>query len=262
MKHIVITGSSRGIGLCMATRFLQEGCTVTISGRSKNRLEIAKSKLTAYADSVQTIACDVQHKADIDKLLESVLQKWGRIDHWINNAGANTPYRHVYDTDINALNTVIDTNIKGMILGSQAAAKHMLRIGSGQIWNMEGLGSNGMIQPKTILYGMTKCALTYFTRGLAKELQGTGVLAGRLSPGMMLTDFITKTRDGQQAEVIEETQFKRIFNILGDRPETVAAYLVPKMLSNTRQNAHIVWLNNTKASVRFLTAPFKKRKLI
>lgn len=262
MKHIVITGSSRGIGLCMAKCFLKEGCTVTISGRSEDRLEIAKDILSVYADRVQYITCNVQHKADIDNLLESALHRWGRIDHWINNAGANTPYRYVYETDIHALNTVIDTNIKGMILGSQAAAKHMMKAGSGQIWNMEGLGSNNMIQPKTVLYGMTKSALTYFTRGLAKELKDTGVLAGRLSPGMMLTDFITKAPDGEKSEVTEEAQFRRVFNILGDKPETVAAFLVPKMLSNTRQNAHIVWLSNAKASLRFMAAPFRKRNLI
>jgi len=127
---------------------------------------------------------------------------------------------------------------------------------------MEGLGSDGMIQEKTILYGTTKRALTYFMDGLAKELEGSGVIAGRLSPGMMLTDFITKDPDGNVSEVITQEHFQRIFNILADRPETVAAFFVPKILANTKNGKQIVWLTKRKAMLRFLTAPFSKRKLL
>jgi short-subunit dehydrogenase len=119
-----------------------------------------------------------------------------------------------------------------------------------------------MIQVKTILYGTTKHALTYFTKGLAKELNGTSVLAGRLSPGMMLTDFITKTPEGEKSPVIEDRNFTKIFNLLADRPETVAAFFVPRILENTRNNAHLVWLTNTKATLRFTTGLFRKRKLL
>jgi len=166
------------------------------------------------------------------------------------------------ETPVPAVDSVLDTNIKGMIYGSMVAAKHMLAQGGGQIWNMEGMGSNNMIQPKTILYGTTKHALTYFTKGLAKELKGTPVMAGRLSPGMMLTDFITKDHKGAPSPVIENTQFINIFNILADRPETVAAFLVPRMLKNTRNNSQIAWLTNTKAFVRFSTAMFRKHRLL
>lgn len=81
---------------------------------------------------------------------------------------------------------VIKTNITGMIYGCQVAAAGMIKDGRGAIYSMEGLGSNNMLQKKTILYGTTKHALTYFMKGLAKELKDTGVIAGRLSPGMML----------------------------------------------------------------------------
>ena len=262
MASIVITGSSRGIGLAMAKVFLAEGCSVTVSGRSKARFEGAKQALAQYAKHVQFVTCDVQQKSDIETLWAASKEKFGRVDHWINNAGQNAPYAYVHDTGKDAVDAIIGTNIRGMIYGSQVAAAHMIAQGSGQIWNMEGLGSNGMIQTKTVLYGMTKSALTYFTKGLAKELKDTPVLAGRLSPGMMLTDFITKTPEGAPSEVVTDAQFKKIFNILADRPDTVAAYFVPKMLANTKQNAHIVWLTNIKAGLRFMTAPLKKRKLI
>lgn len=127
---------------------------------------------------------------------------------------------------------------------------------------MEGLGSNDMIQVKTILYGTSKRALTYFTRALAKELEGTSVKAGRLSPGMMLTDFLTKTPDGEASPVLNDNKFKFIFNTLGDKPETVAKFFIPKMLSDTKNDSHIERLTTRKSFARFLCVPFKKRKLI
>ncbi|MGI1659027.1 MAG: SDR family NAD(P)-dependent oxidoreductase [Desulfitobacterium sp.] len=262
MKTVVITGSTRGVGLCMAKEFLKSGCNVTVSGRSEKSFELAKQELAEFSDKILYVSCNVRVKEELEKLWQESAQKWGRVDYWINNAGQNVPHEFAYDTEPSYVEAVIDTNIKGMIFGSQVAVSNMLSQGSGQVWNMEGLGSNGMIQIKTILYGTTKSALTYFTKGLAKELEGKPVLVGRLSPGMMLTDFITKTPDGEKSPVIEEQRFKKIFNILADKPETVAAFFVPQMLQNTKNDAHIVWLTRMKAMRRFATASFNKRELI
>ena len=122
-----------------------------------------------------------------------------------------------------------------MIYGSQVAASHMTAQGKGSIYSMEGLGSNDMIQAKTIVYGTTKRALTYFMKGLAKELEGTGVIAGRLSPGMMLTDFITKSPDGEDAAIYTQESFKKVFNILADKPETVAEFFYTKNLKQHKK---------------------------
>jgi hypothetical protein len=95
-----------------------------------------------------------------------------------------------------------------------------------------------------------------------KELEGRPVLVGRLSPGMMLTDFFTGAHGSEGSPAVREERFRKIFNILGDKPETVAAFFAPRILENSRNNAHIVWLTNAKASLRFATAVFKKRRLI
>jgi short-subunit dehydrogenase len=262
MSSIIITGSTRGVGFCMAKEFLKAGHNVTISGRNEKSFDNLKKELVEYKNKVLYAACDVTNKSELENLWKESSEKWGKIDFWINNAGQNCPHEYIYDTEQSYVDSVINTNIRGMIYGSQIAAKNMLLQGGGQIWNMEGLGSNDMIQVKTVLYGMTKHALTYFTKGLAKELEGKSVLIGRLSPGMMLTDFITKTPDGDKSPVIEDEKFIKLFNILADKPDTVAAYFIPRMLNNTKNNAHIEWLTNTKAMMRFTSALFKKRKLI
>lgn len=262
MKNVVITGSTRGVGVCMAKEFLKAGCNVILSSRSETLSAAIKAELTGFENKILYVPCNVRQKADVEKLWKQASAKWERVDIWINNAGQNCTYEFCYDTETDYVDAVIDTNIKGMIYGSQVAAKNMLVQGGGAIWNMEGLGSNNMIQSKTILYGTTKHALTYFSKGLAKELEGTSVTSGRLSPGMMLTDFITRTPDGAKPAIETNKSFQKIFNLLADKPETVAEFFVPRILKNTKNNAQIMWLTNAKTMRRFITAPFSRRKLI
>jgi short-subunit dehydrogenase len=233
-----------------------------VSGRGEALPEAAKASLSLFKGKYIYVQCNVQKKASLQNLWNDSLAQWGRIDIWINNAGQNTPHMFSWETGEIYTENIIKTNIIGMIYGSQIAAAGMIKQGNGAIYSMEGLGSNNMIQIKTILYGTTKHALTYFMKGLAKELSGTGVIAGRLSPGMMLTDFITKTPDGKQSEVIADEKFRKIFNILGDKPETVAKFFIPKILGNTKNDAQIAWLTNRKAAWRFMTAGLRKNRLI
>jgi short-subunit dehydrogenase len=262
MENVVITGSTRGIGFCMAKEFLRAGCNVTLSGRSEVLPEEAKAFLSDFKGKYIYVPCDVQQKASLQNLWDISMTQWSTIDIWINNAGQNVPHMFSWETGETYTENVIKTNMIGMVYGSQIAAAEMLKQGHGAIYSMEGLGSNNMIQQETILYGTTKHALTYFMKGLAKELDGTGVTAGRLSPGMMLTDFITKTPDGDRSEVISDEKFKKIFNILADKPETVAKFFIPRILSNTKNNVQIVWLTNRKAAWRFMTAGLRKDRLI
>ena len=262
MKNIVITGSTRGIGFTMAMEFLKAGCSVTLSGRSEALTAQASALIKPFEEKYIYVSCNVKDRKSIEQLWETSVQKWGSIDIWINNAGQNTPHLFSWETDENYTESVVQTNLIGMIYGSQVAAKEMIRQGRGAIYSMEGLGSNNMIQVRTILYGTTKHALTYFMKGLAKELEGTGVIAGRLSPGMMLTDFISKMPDGGSAELYANKQFRMVFNTLADRPETVAKFLIPRMLENKKNNVQITWLTNRKAAWRFMTSAFRKDRLI
>jgi NAD(P)-dependent dehydrogenase (short-subunit alcohol dehydrogenase family) len=262
MKNVVITGSTRGIGFCMALEFLRHGCHVPLSGRGEVLAEPGHAALLPFEGKYIYVSCNVKEKASLKNLWDTSLAHWGSVDIWINNAGQNTPYLVAWETAEYNTESIIRTNITGMIFGSQVAAMGMTKQGHGAIYSMEGLGSNNMIQEKTILYGTTKHALTYFMKGLAKELRGTGVIAGRLSPGMMLTDFITTAPDGKQAEVMADHRFKKVFNILADKPDTVAHFFIPRILNNTKNDAQIMWLTNGKAAWRFMTARSRKDRLI
>jgi short-subunit dehydrogenase len=262
MKNIVITGSTRGLGLEMAKEFLRSGCNVTISGSKPESFGKAKEQVKEFEGKFIYIPCNVRNIAEIRNLWLKSVEKWGSVDVWINNAGQNCPREALWNTPDEYIDAVVDTNIKGVMYGSKVAAENMLKQGHGQIWNMEGLGSNDMIIEQTILYGTSKRALTYFTKALAKELKDTPVKAGRLSPGMMLTEFITKSPTGEVSSVTSDDKFKKVFNILGDKPETVAKFFIPRILNNTKQDAHIVWLTNMKSAKRFMMTPFNKRELL
>lgn len=262
MKNVVITGSTRGLGLAMAKEFLKAGCNVTISGSRPDSFNREKEEVKQFENQFIFICCNVKDISDIKNLWIKSVDRWGSIDIWINNAGQNCPNEFIWETGEEYIDSVVDTNIKGVMYGSKIAVENMLKQGYGEVWNMEGLGSNDMIIEKTILYGTSKHALTYFTKGIAKELKNSSIKIGRLSPGMMLTEFITKSPTGELSSVIEDNQFKRIFNILADKPETVAKFFIPKILENTKQDAHLQWLTNTKTFQRFMRSPFRKRNLL
>ena len=108
------------------------------------------------------------------------------------------------------------------------------------------------------LYGATKSALSYLTKAMARETQGTPVLVGGIRPGMVATKLITAQYEGHPEEW---ERVKRIFNILTDRVETVTPWLARQILSNENNGATIAWLTKRKLLGRFLTAPFHKRNV-
>ncbi len=262
MKSVIITGSSKGLGLAMGMFFLKAGCQVTFSGRREGLNPKVLDWLKDYAGDYQYVSCDVRQNQDLKNLFGQGVKKFGSVDIFINNAGVNTSYEYVYQTDPDQIKKVIDTNLLGVINGTRIATQMMQEQGYGYIYNMEGLGSNDMIQEKTILYGTTKRALTYFTMGMAKELKGSNVKVGRLSPGMMKTDFILKSPKQGHNKAIDSERFTYFFNILGDHPFVVAEFLVKKILKNSKNDAHIQWLTPTKVTKRFLISPFYQRNLI
>lgn len=255
---VVITGSSRGLGFALAREFLQLGCRVVISGKDPQNLANAAAMLQNHSQNLLAVKCDVKNGFDLNTLWDEAVAKFGRVDHWINNAGINGPDLPFVDVPQDAMSEVMQTNLFGMMEGTRTAVVGMsAQPSGGQVWNMEGFGSNEMVRRGMTVYGTTKRALTYFTRAMAEETKGSPVKVGALSPGMMITDFLMKPLQNNPAA---ERQ-KRLFNILADKPETVARFLAPRILLNRKNGAHIVWLTNAKAAWRFATAGIFKRDL-
>jgi len=262
MKTVVITGSARGLGFEMAKVFRKNNTNVVISDLSMNKLEIASAKLLEIKSNgdIGICVCDVTKSDDIKNLIEYTKDKFGSIDIWINNAGVNQPDRAIWELSESDINLVFDVDLKGAVMGSKLVMEEMSKNHKGAIYNIEGYGSNDAMMLGLSIYGTSKRAITYFTSALAKESveKNTGVIVGKLSPGIMITDFIVNALgDKEKIELPEKT--KKVYNILGDYPDVVANFLVERMLANTKNDVRIEWLTNSKAAWRFMTAGFKKR---
>jgi NAD(P)-dependent dehydrogenase (short-subunit alcohol dehydrogenase family) len=260
MKTVVITGSTRGIGYGLTDAFLNLGCAVTISGRTRAGVEGAMSKLSTIYEAHRILGqpCDVTQIEQVQTLWDVAVNHFGKIDIWINNAGINHPRRDFWEHSQEQIQAVVETNLVGAMYGSQVALRGMLNQGFGGLYNMEGLGSDGRRVEGMTLYSTTKYGLHYLTDALVAETQGAPVLVGALSPGMVLTEMLT-SEEVRSEEDWERT--KRIFNILADRVEDVAPWMARKVLENDRTGVRIKWLTRSKITARFLTAPFRKRDL-
>jgi NAD(P)-dependent dehydrogenase (short-subunit alcohol dehydrogenase family) len=233
-----------------------------VSGRTREAVDAAVARLHAELPGAQVrgFPCDTGSPAQVDALWAAALQAMGGVDHWINNAGIGQPPAPIWEADPGDMEAIVRTDLLGVLYGARAAMRGMARQGSGAIWFMEGHGSDGRIMKGLSVYGAAKRALRYVARALAVEARGTGVLVGALSPGIMITDFTMGRLDRNDRASWQRTV--KVFNILADKPETVAAFLVPRILAAKRNGALIAWLTGSKIMWRFMTAGIARRKVI
>lgn len=261
MKTVVITGSTRGIGFGLADEFLRRGCGVVVSGRSQASTSRAVETLAARHDPERLLSqpCDVGDYAQVVALWAAAVERFGAVDIWVNNAGLSTPLTPFWELDPARINDVIQANVTGLLFGSKVAMQGMLAQGHGQIYNMEGFGSNGTVMAGQALYGTSKRAVQYFSEALLADAAETPVQVCTLRPGMVITDMLMGENTGTGA--VRERNL-RIFNILGDRVDTVTPWLVERMLANDKTGTNIRWLRRGMVLARFLLAPFRKRDVV
>lgn len=262
MKTAVITGSTRGLGLELAKQFRKKGFNVVICGTKQDNIDKAISCLCEIKAKGKVIGqkCNVSSSHDVENLAATASELFDGIDIWINNAGVNQSFQYAWEVEEEEIDFLLQVDLKGTINGTNAAMRKMIGQGYGAIYNVEGMGSNDAYQPCFSLYGTAKRAVTYFTDAVANEIkdQKLPVIIGKLSPGIMITDFLTSAEGKQnQTELSERT--KKVYNILGDYPDVVAEYLAARMMKNKKSGVRISWLTNKKAATRFVTAGFNKR---
>lgn len=261
-KTVEITGSSRGFGFAMLELFAKAGCDVVICARNEEGIVRAAEELKAkhYPGRVLSEQCDVTDPARLEAMIGDILKQTGKIDIWINNAGVNQPDQWIWDIDPDTVSKLLDINLKGDIYCSQAIMKVFREQKSGQIYFVEGFGYDGHARPRLSLYGTSKRGVNFLIDSLAADIReaGLNVQVGAIIPGIMITDFLHKSLgDGDEIKIPEQT--KKVYNVLGDYPETIAAFMVPKILANKKAVAKFAWLTNARAAARFMTSGFRKR---
>lgn len=261
MKHVVVTGSTRGIGFGLAEAFLERGCQVTLNGRGTVAVESACASLADRygSERIAGRAGDVSSLPDVRALWDHGVEHFGKVDIWINNAGLGHASLAMWELPPERVQAIVDVNVIGVINGSRVAVTGMQQQGYGQLYNMAGYGSRGQVRYGASVYGASKSAVAYLTETLVKETEALPIQVGLLSPGMVVTDLV---RDElEQSRPADRESGKRVFNILGERVETVAPWLADEVLKNQKHGAKISWLKGPKIFWRFLISPFNKRDL-
>lgn len=258
MKSVVITGSTRGLGYGMARAFLEAGDAVVVNGRSRESVDRAVVQLAAAYDAARVygVPADMADEAQIQSLWDEARAHFGGVDIWINNAGIENRRVPLWELSAEEMRQVIAINLTGVMLACKVVICGMDAQGGGHIYNMEGMGSDGRVAPGLSVYGSTKAGLAYLSKVLATETAHMPVKISTINPGMVFTDMLM---DNIPPERVENA--KRIFNILADKVEDVAPWLVVQIHDNQKSGARINWLTNRKIMTRFLTAPFRKRDL-
>lgn len=189
-RTCIITGGSTGIGEAAVRRFVAEGAEVLIADRN---IQGADALARALGPAVTTIACDVRLEAQVKAVAEAAMQRWGRIDVLVNNAGSELN-RTYNETTEEEWDMVLDTDLKGPWLFCKHVVPHMVKAARGSVINVSSL--NGLVGfPLSTAYGSAKGGLVVFTKDMAIELAQSGVRFNCVCPGVIATPMMERWTD-------------------------------------------------------------------
>ncbi|UKZ66257.1 uncharacterized protein TrAtP1_007431 [Trichoderma atroviride] len=214
-KVILITGASSGIGKACAQRLYQEGARIVVNYR--NDASAANALVDSFgADRAIAVQADASNINDIERLVQATVDKFGRIDTIVANAGLML-MRDVEDTTEDDFAKSFDLNVKGPYFLAQKAVPHMPP-GSHVIFISTGVCHHSSVSPKYLLYAATKGAIEQMTRVMAKGLAAKGIIVNAVAPGPTATELFYK---GKPEGLVNTIKAWSPFNRLGE-PEDIA----------------------------------------
>jgi short-subunit dehydrogenase len=232
-KVAVVTGGSMGIGEAIAALFVNEGAKVVIASRDLQRADAARQRI-GIPDGTLAVACDVRRRADLASLLKTTLERFGRIDIWINNAGHGL-VDSIEQMSMADCRAMFDTNLFGAIEAMQLVIPQMKRQGGGTIVNVSSVAGHIAV-PYMGAYCATKAALNAIGRAARVELRGTGVHVGTVCPGYVQTGFSAHALKGADRQRLASAARR------GITAERVAEATL-KLCLNKRREVIVPWTN-------------------
>ena len=222
MKSIIITGASAGFGESVARKLHAEGNKVLLIARREDKL---KSIVDELGDNAAYKVVDVSKREQVEQLFDSLPEGFEAADVVINNAGLALGAGKVPDVNLDDWDTMVDTNIKGLMYVSYAAAKTMKSLGRGQIINV-GSVAGETPYPGGNVYGATKAFVRHLSRNLRIDLHGFNIRVCNIEPG-----------------AVAETEFSNV-RFKGDDEKADSVYAGWKPLTGSDVADSIVWTIN------------------
>lgn len=186
---VLITGASSGIGLETARAFAKRGAKLILCARRLDKLEALQAELQdSHGISCLCLGLDVRDSKAIDHAIASLPAAWQAVSILVNNAGLALGVEKVYDMSAEDIDTVVDTNVKGLLYVTRAVVPGMLQRQQGHIINL-GSVAGYSVYPGGTVYCASKFAVRAISEGLKIDLHGTPVRVSEVNPGMVHTDF-------------------------------------------------------------------------
>ena len=214
-KVSIITGAAQGIGLATALKFAQEGATVIVCDVKPSAVDAAVAQCRATGASAEGFVVDVTQRPMVDGMVKTVLEKFGRIDVLVNNAGITQDAR-LQKMTLEQFDKVIDVNLRGVFHCAQAVTDAMVAQGSGVILNASSVvgiyGNYGQTN-----YAATKFGVIGFTKTWARELGPKGIRVNAVAPGFIATPILGSIPEKMMDEMVQRIPLKRM-----GQPEDIA----------------------------------------
>jgi Dehydrogenases with different specificities (related to short-chain alcohol dehydrogenases) len=217
-KVAVITGGSRGLGKAIARQFLEEGAVVVITATREEKLRETENELRGFG-RIEGILMNVSKYDEVQLAMAGIIDKYGRVDILINNAGITSDAQLVRMTE-EQFDSVIAVNLKGVFNCTKAAAAQMIENGYGRIINISSVTAHNGNFGQTN-YTASKAGVIAMTQTWAKELGKKGITVNAVAPGYTLTEMVEAVPEKAIDAIKEKTPVKRL-----GKPEEIAAACV------------------------------------
>jgi NADP-dependent 3-hydroxy acid dehydrogenase YdfG len=195
-KTVLITGATSGIGMETARILAANNYRLILTGRRKDRLEALKQELEKSCP-VYLLNFDIRSKKEVDEALKNLPEEWKTIDVLINNAGLAAGYASVSDADVDDWETMIDTNVKGLLYISREVSKWMIERKNGHIIHISSIAGKE-VYPMGSVYCATKHAVNAISKAMRIELLPYHIKVSTISPGAVETEFSLVRFKGDQ----------------------------------------------------------------
>lgn len=220
-RIVLITGATSGIGLGCARKFAENGDKLILTGRNEQKLAEIRRELTEKGTLVLTLAFDVRDREQARQHINGLPQEWKAIDVLVNNAGLALGLEPEYEGDPDDWETMIDTNIKGLLTMTRLVVPGMIERGRGHVINVGSVAGDAAYAGGNV-YCATKAAVKALTDGLRIDVADTPIRVTNLKPGLVETNFSNVRFHGDSDRAA--TVYKGIKPLTGDDIADVAVY--------------------------------------